>query len=228
MPLRDPFAFTGIVIYVAVRRWSRCSPTSSRRIDPIEILFTKAGKLAANMPPGAGVPARHHQSRPRHLCPAGARHRARAGVGLSAAVIVATVGTVVGLLAGYFGGWVDALLMRIADMALGLPFLPFVIVLTGFLGAEHRNIVLGGGAAAVAQHRARDPQPGADLARARLSSRRRGSPAPANGASCSSISRPTSCRSPSSTPRSRSAGRSSPRRASTSWASAIRPACRGA
>ena len=52
-------------------------------------------------------------------------------------MIVATVGTVVGLVAGYFGGWIDALLMRIADMALGLPFLPFVIVLIGFLGAEH-------------------------------------------------------------------------------------------
>ena len=34
-------------------------------------------------------------------------------------MIVATVGTLVGLVAGYFGGWVDALLMRIADMALG-------------------------------------------------------------------------------------------------------------
>ena len=32
--------------------------------------------------------------------------------------------------------------MRIADMALSLPFLPFVIVLTGFLGASTSNIVL--------------------------------------------------------------------------------------
>jgi peptide/nickel transport system permease protein len=51
--------------------------------------------------------------------------RSALAVGLSAAVIVATVGTVVGLLSGYFGGWVDSLLMRIADMAARLPFLPF-------------------------------------------------------------------------------------------------------
>src|SRR5206468_1076799 len=50
--------------------------------------------------------------------------------------------TIVGLIAGYFGGWLDALLMRIADMALSLPFLPFVVVLTGFLGASTWNIVL--------------------------------------------------------------------------------------
>jgi len=39
-------------------------------------------------------------------------------------------------------GATDAVLMRIADMALSLPFLPFVIVLTGFLGASTSNIVL--------------------------------------------------------------------------------------
>ena len=32
--------------------------------------------------------------------------------------------------------------MRIADMALSLPFLPFVIVLIGFLGASTANVVL--------------------------------------------------------------------------------------
>ena len=68
--------------------------------------------------------------------------RSALAVGLSAAIIVATVGTVVGLVAGYFGGAADAVLMRIADMALSLPFLPFVIVLTGFLGASTSNIVL--------------------------------------------------------------------------------------
>jgi len=68
--------------------------------------------------------------------------RSALAVGLSAAVIVASVGTIVGLTSGYFGGTTDAILMRIADMALSLPFLPFVIVLTGFLGADTRNIVL--------------------------------------------------------------------------------------
>ena len=46
--------------------------------------------------------------------------------------MVAFIGSIVGLLAGYFGGWVDALLMRLADVAFGIPFLPFVIVISAF------------------------------------------------------------------------------------------------
>ena len=36
---------------------------------------------------------------------------------------------VLGLLAGYLGGWTDKLITRIADIVLGLPFLPFMLVL---------------------------------------------------------------------------------------------------
>ena len=68
--------------------------------------------------------------------------RSALAVGLSAAVIVATVGTIVGPARGLFRRLRPMrVLMRIADMALSLPFLPFVIVLTGFLGAstsQHR------------------------------------------------------------------------------------------
>ena len=63
-------------------------------------------------------------------------------VGISAAFVVVTVGTLVGLLAGYFGGLIDAVLMRIADIALGMPLLPFVIVLAAFLGPSTWNVVL--------------------------------------------------------------------------------------
>ena len=55
--------------------------------------------------------------------------------------------------------------MRLADIVLGLPFLPFVIVLVALLGPSLRNIVLADRAAALAERRARHPQPGADLAR---------------------------------------------------------------
>ncbi len=62
-------------------------------------------------------------------------------VGFSAAVAVAIIGTLVGLIAGYYGGWVDALLMRLADIAFGIPFLPLVIVLVAFLKPSIWNIV---------------------------------------------------------------------------------------
>lgn len=66
-------------------------------------------------------------------------------VGFSAAFIVVLIGTIVGLISGYFGGWVDTLLMRLTDVAFGIPFIPFVIVLVAFLGPSIWNIVLSMG-----------------------------------------------------------------------------------
>ena len=50
-------------------------------------------------------------------------------VGLLAALVSAMIGTVLGLLAGYYGGSLDALLMRLADSVIALPLLPLLIVL---------------------------------------------------------------------------------------------------
>jgi peptide/nickel transport system permease protein len=49
--------------------------------------------------------------------------------GLTAACVAATIGTVIGLNAGYFGGRLDAILMRITDGVISLPLLPLLIVL---------------------------------------------------------------------------------------------------
>lgn len=63
-------------------------------------------------------------------------------VGFSAAAAVAVIGTVVGLLAGYYGGWVDIILMRAADIAFGIPFIPFIIVLAAFLDRSIWTVVV--------------------------------------------------------------------------------------
>jgi peptide/nickel transport system permease protein len=67
--------------------------------------------------------------------------RAALLVGFSAAIAVAVVGTIVGLIAGYYGGWVDTVLMRLADIAFGIPFLPLIIVLAAFTKASIWNVV---------------------------------------------------------------------------------------
>lgn len=55
--------------------------------------------------------------------------RAALAVGLTAAVVVVAIGTLLGLLAGYLGGWVDRMVRWLADVVLGLPFLPSMLVL---------------------------------------------------------------------------------------------------
>src|SRR5262245_366328 len=49
-------------------------------------------------------------------------------VGLISALGSVILGTFVGLIAGYFGGWIDEILMRLTDIAFGMPFLPFAMV----------------------------------------------------------------------------------------------------
>ena len=50
-------------------------------------------------------------------------------VGLTAAVVAAAIGTVVGLVSGYHGGRLDVFLMRLTDGVIALPLLPLLIVL---------------------------------------------------------------------------------------------------
>ncbi|MEI9475856.1 MAG: ABC transporter permease [Deltaproteobacteria bacterium] len=49
-------------------------------------------------------------------------------VGVLSAIGSVLIGTAVGLFSGYFGGWVDQVLMRITDIAFGIPFLPFALL----------------------------------------------------------------------------------------------------
>lgn len=63
-------------------------------------------------------------------------------IGLVAASVAVVVGTGVGVVASFFGGRVDALLMRLTDVVLTLPFLPLAIVLAAFLGPSLWNTAL--------------------------------------------------------------------------------------
>ena len=56
--------------------------------------------------------------------------------------VAATLGTLVGIVAGYFGGWVDLLLMRVADVFLGFPALILVLAIVAVLGPGILNVSL--------------------------------------------------------------------------------------
>src|SRR2546429_145902 len=52
------------------------------------------------------------------------------------------LGTVLGLLAGYFGGWTDTVIMRIVDIRVAFPFYVLVIALVFVLGPGERSIYI--------------------------------------------------------------------------------------
>ena len=54
-------------------------------------------------------------------------------IGFAATLCAITVGTLVGSLAGFYGRWVDSVLMRIVDLMLTLPYIPLLLILSAML-----------------------------------------------------------------------------------------------
>lgn len=110
--------------------------------DPFDVNYLADGKLARLSPPegqfwlGTSYYGRDVLSQLIH----GARVSLM--VGLAAAAITVALGANIGLWAGYAGGRVDAVLMRMTDIAFGIPFLPFTVLLVALLSPSVWNIIL--------------------------------------------------------------------------------------
>jgi peptide/nickel transport system permease protein len=63
-------------------------------------------------------------------------------VGLAATVLTMVIGSVVGIVAGFFGGWTESVLMRITEWFLVIPFLPLAIVLAAILEPSLTTIIV--------------------------------------------------------------------------------------
>jgi len=63
-------------------------------------------------------------------------------VGVTGTIVAGSIGTALGVLAGYLGGWADQVIMRLTDAWLALPALVFAIFLATMLGPSMWNIVV--------------------------------------------------------------------------------------
>jgi peptide/nickel transport system permease protein len=62
-------------------------------------------------------------------------------VGLMGTLVAGSIGTALGILSGYVGGWVDQIIMRVTDAWLALPAIVFAIFLAAMLGPSMWNII---------------------------------------------------------------------------------------
>ncbi|KZK90454.1 Nickel transport system permease protein NikC [Pseudovibrio sp. Ad46] len=119
------------------------------------ITLALGGEAFAPNPPNQ-IDLLHRLSAPSLTYPLGTDHLGRcilsrlmAGTALSLGTALTTAGLIlaialpVGLLSALCKGWVDAVLMRIADIFLAFPMLVFALAIIGYLGASLTSAVIG-------------------------------------------------------------------------------------
>lgn len=63
-------------------------------------------------------------------------------IGLATVLVAGLFGSIVGIIAGYFRGWIDVVLMRIVDVQLSFPFILLVLVINAIIGTGLKNIII--------------------------------------------------------------------------------------
>jgi peptide/nickel transport system permease protein len=106
-------------------------PTAQDLLNPGAPPFTAGHILGTDAPYGRDVLSR--------LLYGG---RADLAIGLFGTGVTVICGSIVGLFAGYFGGWVDSLLMRVSDVFFAFPFLVLVLAIVAVLGPSLLNLFI--------------------------------------------------------------------------------------
>lgn len=132
---RDRLAMAGMGVLALLYLMAIFAPVVSGHVDPnrLNLLIPLQGPSAAHLM-GTDEYGRDLWSR---IVYGG---RISLSVGLVAVSISLTIGIMIGSLAGYFGGFVDALLMRFTDAVLSFPILFLLITVVSIIGPSLLNI----------------------------------------------------------------------------------------
>ncbi|MDA0812591.1 MAG: ABC transporter permease [Verrucomicrobia bacterium] len=141
MLLRDRFALAGLVVVGVFAGIAIFAPWIATH-PPYEAALTPEGRLLRLQLPSSehylGTTTFGHDVFSQFIV----GFRVAFIVGGLGAIAVGIISTLFGLISGYFGGFIDDVLMRITDVALSIPTLPFAIVAVGLLGPSLNNIIL--------------------------------------------------------------------------------------
>lgn len=124
--LRHPAALPSLVLLLLLALGALAAPLVEQFLG---VDATRADLLGRYEAPSAGHPLGKDELGRDLLVRLLYGGRISLAVGLAAALAAMVIGSFLGLLAGYFGGRLDALLMRLADTVIALPLLPLLIVL---------------------------------------------------------------------------------------------------
>ena len=115
-------------------------------------------------------------------------------IGLAAVAVSLVIGVVLGLVAGFFRGWVENVIMGLADLQLSIPRVLLLIAVTAIVGTERRQPRAAARADELGRLRPRRARHGAQPARARIRAVGHARRARRRPGTSASICCPTCCR----------------------------------
>lgn len=110
--------------------------------DPSQSIYLKNGSLARLQPPSKEFWLGTTNMGQDVMSQVIVGTRTAITIGFISAFFIVIIGTNIGIIAGYAGKHVDDFLMRITDVAYGIPFIPFGILLVSILGVGTTNIII--------------------------------------------------------------------------------------
>jgi peptide/nickel transport system permease protein len=134
--LRDRAALAGLALVASLSAAALCAPLLARHDPNVGEIRNRFAPPSAHFPLGTDNLGRDQLARLLY----GGRLSILSAV--VATLAISAIGVTIGLLAGYFGGLVDAVLSRIMDVLLAVPAFLLGLAVTGVLGLGLRNVII--------------------------------------------------------------------------------------
>jgi len=132
---KHKFAVIGIIIFSLIVLVSLAAPLLAP-YNPYEIHEEFGASPSFEHILGTDLVGRDLLSRLIYAC------RVSLAVGIGAVSIYVVIGVTLGAVAGYFGKWIDMIIMRITDVFMSFPFLMVILVVVSIMGPSLINIIV--------------------------------------------------------------------------------------